>query len=57
LRIFRPEKRQEIGSYDIYSTALGAMTLEVYYRFERQQEGIRLGDVPQHLGSAAARPR
>ena len=26
----------------VYSTALGAMTLEVYYRFERQQEGIGL---------------
>ena len=26
----------------VYSTALGAMTLEVYYRFKRQQEGIGL---------------
>jgi hypothetical protein len=26
----------------VYSTALGAMTLEVYYRFERQREGIGL---------------
>ena len=26
----------------VYATALGAMTLEVYYRFERQQEGIGL---------------
>jgi len=26
----------------VYSTALGAMTLEVYYRFERQSEGIGL---------------
>jgi len=26
----------------VYSTAIGAMTLEVYYRFERQQEGVGL---------------
>ena len=26
----------------VYATALGAMTLEVYYRFERQREGIGL---------------
>ena len=26
----------------VYATALGAMTLEVYYRFKRQQEGIGL---------------
>ena len=26
----------------VYATALGAMTLEVYYRFERQKEGIGL---------------
>ena len=42
---------QEDGSWDpigewgiaggrVYSTALGAMTLEVFYRFERHQEGV-----------------
>ena len=31
----------------VYATALGAMTLEVYYRFRRMREGIQFGDPPR----------